>query len=464
MKLILFAGLLGLTLAYRPLQPQNYKQRPVVGDAGSALFLTPYIESGDIETARELARVVEPLDGLDAGDVVESYAGFFTVTKATDSNMFFWFIPATDVDPLTAPVVIWLQGGPGGSSLFGMLELHGPYQSVYDENGNTVAESNPHAWSKKANVIYIDNPIGAGFSFCENNRCLPTSQDDVGRELYECLMQFFKLFPEYQGLPFFPFGESYAGKFVPTIAKKIDAENPTADIKINLAGLGIGDGFMSPPDSSIYGQYLYHVGLVDDVKLTELLSIEKQMQHYCSIGSWGQCFSEWNREFNSFLGSMGCYYYYGIDICDTPREEDNYEDFVTLATTRKAIHVGDLPFGAQSGDVYYSMNDDFMQSERETIEFLLEKYPVLIYNGNFDIICNHVGVLKMFEAMTSWTGKDLFYKTEQEPYTVGGDTVGYLKTVKNLRLFVMRNAGHMVPRSQPAYSLDMFDKFISKKI
>ena len=72
-------------------------------------------------------------------------------------------------------------------------------------------------------------------------------------------MQFFKLFPEYQGLPFFPFGESYAGKFVPTIAKKIDAENPTADIKINLAGLGIGDGFMSPPDSSIYGQYLYHV-------------------------------------------------------------------------------------------------------------------------------------------------------------------------------------------------------------
>ena len=72
-------------------------------------------------------------------------------------------------------------------------------------------------------------------------------------------MQFFKLFPEYQGLPFFPFGESYAGKFVPTIAKKIDAENPTAEIKINLAGLGIGDGFMSPPDSSIYGQYLYHV-------------------------------------------------------------------------------------------------------------------------------------------------------------------------------------------------------------
>jgi hypothetical protein len=42
----------------------------------------------------------------------------------------------------------------------------------------------------------------------------------------------------------------------------------------------------------------------------------------------------WSSEFNSFLSSMGCYYYYGIDICDTPREEDNYEDFVTLTTTR----------------------------------------------------------------------------------------------------------------------------------
>ena len=88
----------------------------------------------------------------------------------------------------------------------------------------------------------------------------------------------------------------------------------------------------------------------------------------------------------------------------------------------------------------------------------------MIYNGNFDIICNHVGVLKMFEAMTSWSGKDLFYKTEQYPYSVAGETVGYLKTVKNLRLFVMRNAGHMVPRSNPSASLDLFTKFISGKL
>lgn len=64
-------------------------------DAGSPLYLTPYIESGDIETGRELARVTEPLDGLAADEAVESFAGFFTVRKETNSNMFFWFFPAT---------------------------------------------------------------------------------------------------------------------------------------------------------------------------------------------------------------------------------------------------------------------------------------------------------------------------------------------------------------------------------
>ena len=53
-----------------------------------------------------------------------------------------------------------MQGGPGGSSLFGLLEIHGPIQSVFDQNGNTKAVPNPYAWTKEANLIYIDNPVG----------------------------------------------------------------------------------------------------------------------------------------------------------------------------------------------------------------------------------------------------------------------------------------------------------------
>ena len=70
----------------------------------------------------------------------------------------------------------------------------------------------------------------------------------------------------------------------------------------------------------------------------------------------------------------------------------------------------------------------------------------------------------MIDAMENWTGKSKYYNTEQNVWRVDGETAGYLKSVDNLKLFSMRNAGHMVPRSQPKYALDMFDKFIHNRM
>ncbi len=55
-----------------------------------------------------------------------------------------------------------LQGGPGGSSMFGLLKLHGPILTTEDENGNVAATENPYSWHRRHNMIYIDNPVGAG--------------------------------------------------------------------------------------------------------------------------------------------------------------------------------------------------------------------------------------------------------------------------------------------------------------
>jgi len=457
----LFSILISLGLGYRPLKPQIHNRMPLEQIKSQPLYLTPYIESGNIEEGRRLAEVTGKLDGLGVGEQPESYSGFLTVDKNHDSNMFFWFIPATDVNPMSAPVVIWLQGGPGGSSLFGLLEIHGPFQARFDENGNVHAETNPYAWTKEANVIYIDNPVGAGFSYSDK---LPSTEEEVENDLYEFLIQWFQLFPQYQDRPFFPFGESYAGKFVPRISKKIHDENPGASIKINLAGLGIGDGFMSPPDSSVYAEYLFNLGLVGESERDKLLKWEDNMKYHASVGQYQQAWEDWSYEFDEMLTAMGCPYYYGIDICNTPEEEDNYETFLRLPSTREAIHTGNLQFGSQSGQVYYSMLDVFMKSERETVEFLLERYPVLIYDGNFDLICNHLGVLKMVDAMENWSGKSKYYTTDRSVWRVGGETAGYLKSVDNMKMFVMRNAGHMVPRSQPKYALDMFTKFINNRM
>ena len=166
--------LIVVSQGYRPLRPQVKRSFPQakVEDVGSPLFLTPYIESGDVETGREMARVDSSLlEGLN--EDVESYSGFITADKVNNGNMFFWFFPAEE-DPENAPVVIWLQGGPGGSSMFGALKLHGPIITTVDENNNlNGVTKNPYSWGRKHNMLYIDNPVGAGEicydSFRHNN-------------------------------------------------------------------------------------------------------------------------------------------------------------------------------------------------------------------------------------------------------------------------------------------------------
>ncbi len=77
-----------------------------------------------------------------------------------------------------------------------------------------------------------------------------------------------------------------------------------------------------------------------------------------------------------FLNAMGCSYYYEMRQCNTDPEEDNYADYVDLPDNRDALHVGDLAFGGQSTAVYVKMEPDFMTSQQENIEFLLDRYDV----------------------------------------------------------------------------------------
>ena len=58
---------------------------------------------------------------------------------------------------------MWLQGGPGSSSLFGLFEIHGPISAVFADGNRTTGVLNPHSWSRRANMLYVDNPVGAGF-------------------------------------------------------------------------------------------------------------------------------------------------------------------------------------------------------------------------------------------------------------------------------------------------------------
>ena len=142
-------------------------------------------------------------------------------------------------------MILWLNGGPGASSLLGFFDELGPFGVDQDLkiHGRNIS------WARDAHLIAMDNPLGVGFSFTHEKARMATNQTTVGADLYEALRQFFELFPDLRANPFFVTGESYAGKYVPAAAYTIHEKNMAATNpkeKINLRGVAIGDGGRRP--------------------------------------------------------------------------------------------------------------------------------------------------------------------------------------------------------------------------
>jgi len=223
-----------------------------VDDGG--LLLTPLIRVGRIDEARAACNVT-PLKGT-----IESYSGYLTVDEALLSNLFFWFFPAAS-GKADAPVLLWLQGGPGASSLLGVFNLNGPFSVCKCCGGELKLRD--HAWTTTHSMLYVDNTVGTGFSYTGDDSGYSTDETEVARNLYATLVQFFELFPEYQKNDFYVTGESFAGHYVPAVSYAIHQNNPGAKVKINLKGLAIGNGLVDPINQLMYSEYLYQRGFVD---------------------------------------------------------------------------------------------------------------------------------------------------------------------------------------------------------
>ena len=174
------------------------------------------------------------------GTDVLSYSGYLTVNASDNSNMFFWFFPAEVAVPEDAPVVLWLQGGPGATSMFGLFDEHGPFIV----NDDLSLRPRDYRWTLFANVIYIDNPVGTGFSFTQTDDGYARNEDQVGANLYQALLQFYQMFPQYQDGDLYLTGESYAGKYVPALGYTIHVNNPKATLKLPLKGTIRRDAFL----------------------------------------------------------------------------------------------------------------------------------------------------------------------------------------------------------------------------
>lgn len=428
-------------------------------DVGEPLMLTEYLDSNRIRDGQEAAQV-PPLTGN-----IKSYAGFFTVNKTYNSNMYFWYFPS-ESDPENAPVLVWLQGGPGGSSLYGLFEEHGPY---YLTKSNELKIRKTY-WSQTHHVIYIDNPVGTGFSFSEDAG-YSTNEVEVGENLYRVVYQFFKLFPNLQKNDFFVTGESYAGKYVPALSFAIHKNNPTADMKINLQGLAIGDGLCDPEHMLGYGNYLYEIGLIDDNQKAKFNEIQDEIVSDIKAEKWTDAFKVFDRLLNGDLtpyktllfNATGFSFYFNY-LYNTDNEPyGDMNSFLESPQVRKAIHVGNLTYHTDT-KVEMIIKDDMMQSVAPWVSVLVDNYRVLFYNGQLDIIVAYPLTLNFLKHL-DWCGAEEFKTAKRTLWTVDGELAGYSKLVApsgcrgSITEVLVRNAGHMVPQDQPVWAMDLITKF-----
>uniref|UniRef100_A0A1B6FEW7 Carboxypeptidase n=1 Tax=Cuerna arida TaxID=1464854 RepID=A0A1B6FEW7_9HEMI len=455
---IVFIVLLSYSLGFK-VYPK-VKEYKLKGDPGLPLILTPLIEAGKIQEAQDACKM-KPMKSN-----ITSYAGFFTVDKKYNSNLFFWFFPAVEKND-TAPVVLWLQGGPGATSLFGLFTENGPFY-VKKKRGLKLRQ---YTWITSHSVIYIDNPVGTGFSFTDNDLGYSKNEEDVGLNLYTALIQFFTLFPQFQNNEFFVTGESYAGKYVPAISYTIHTKNPSAKLKINLKGLAIGNGLCDPENMLLYGDYLYQIGLLDSNGRDLFKSKENEVLSYIQQKKWKDAFASFDKLLNGDLtnGSsifhdltgFSFYFNYLHDKDDSPFGDMG--KFLSYLVVRKNLHVGNATFHTESTEVEKNLLEDVMQSVRPWIETLLENnYRVLIYNGQLDIIVAFP-LTEGFLNKLNWSGAAAYKTAPRKLWYVGDELAGYSRVAKGLTVLLVRNAGHMVPMDQPKWGVDLITRFTRNK-
>ncbi|XP_064401479.1 probable serine carboxypeptidase CPVL [Halichondria panicea] len=434
--------------------------RPSLGaDPGDPLYLTPYIKKGDVATAHKLSEVTEKLAG------VTSYSGFLTVNETSNGNMFFWFFPAQNGNK-DAPLMLWLQGGPGGSSLFGLFNENGPL--VVDSSGKVSLRK--VTWNTDYHMLYIDNPVGTGFSFTNDSKGFSTNEVEVGINLYSALTQFFTVFSEYQANDFYLTGESYAGKYVPAIGYKIHTENMNNPaVKINLKGLAIGDGLCDPENMmNAYADLVFQFGMVDENQAAYIFSQTNTAVQHIKAKQFYDAFKIFDALLNGdlipyptyFYNVTGSTNYYNILRTSSPPDFNYYVPFINTTDIRRAIHVGSLSYGSHAEDVEMALGNDIMDTVRDWLSVLMDNYKVLLYNGQLDIIVG-VPLTESMLQVLQWSGRDAYLKADRQVWKIGDDVAGYVRTVNKFMQVVVRGGGHILPFDQPERALNLIQNFVN---
>ncbi|XP_077618988.1 retinoid-inducible serine carboxypeptidase isoform X1 [Crocuta crocuta] len=423
--------------------------------------------------------------GLSTGTVIdwpaeEGKEVWDYVTVRKDAHMFWWLYyamnPCKNFSEL--PLVMWLQGGPGGSSTgFGNFEEIGPLDSDLKPRRTT--------WLQSASLLFVDNPVGTGFSYVNKSDAYARDLDMVASDMLVLLKTFFDCHKEFQTVPFYIFSESYGGKMAAGIGLELHKAIQQGTIQCNFGGVALGDSWISPINSVLsWGPYLYSVSLLDDQGLVEVSQIAEQVLDAVNKEYYIEATQLWGKAEMVIEQNTDGVNFYNILTKSTPMAtmesslEFTQSHLVRLyqrhvrhlqqdalsqlmnGPIRKKLKIipDDCSWGGQSASVFQNMEGDFMKPVISIVDELLEAgVNVTVYNGQLDLIVDTMGQEAWMRKL-KWAELPKFNKLKWKALysdPKSSETSAFVKSYKNLAFYWILRAGHMVPSDQGDMALKM---------
>lgn len=401
----------------------------------------------------------------------------------TQKHFFYWLFaprhPSVSGDP--PPVVLWLSGGPGCSSELALGVENGPCLVSDDP---IELKNNPFGWNDKAYLLYVDQPIGTGYSYSESERNVESNEMEVATDMYEFLQQFASNFTSpsiFDKNSLYITGESYAGHYIPAIAHHIMEENQKGTRpELQLKGIAIGNGFTNAEiqyQSFPYYAYFFCQQALGAPCVTQEEYTEMVNQLPSCLEGLRTCKNSTSDEKESICAES-------MKICQQmaypPSMQNrnrydvrkacegelcyslNYLDIIFDARSVKAalgVHPG-VTWRACSSAVLELYLLDYIQSFESDVARLLDLgVKVLLYEGDMDYGCNFIGNLMWVKSL-DWKGREAFHAAPEVEFKVGERWGGSARIAGPLSFVRVYNAGHLVPKDQPEVALFLINRFI----
>lgn len=402
------------------------------------------------------------------------------VTVRKDAHMFWWLYYATNPwkNFSELPLVMWLQGGPGGSSTgFGNFEEIGPLDTQLKPRNTT--------WLQWASLLFVDNPVGTGFSYVNTTDAYAKDLNTVASDMMVLLKSFFDCHKEFQTVPFYIFSESYGGKMAAGIGLELHKAIQEGTIKCNFSGVALGDSWISPVDSVLsWGPYLYSMSLLDNQGLAEVSDIAEQVLDAVNKGFYKEATQLWGKAEMIIEKNTDGVNFYNILTKSTPESAmESSLEFIRSPLVRlcqrhvrhlqgdalsqlmngpikKKLKIipEDISWGAQSSYVFISMEGDFMKPAIDIVDKLLAAgVNVTVYNGQLDLIVDTMGQEFWLQKL-KWPQLSRFNQLKWKALHTdpeSSETAAFVKTYENLAFYWILKAGHMVPSDQGEMALKM---------